>query len=72
MYSNGNSGARSDRFSINDETFASLPILSPVNKHEQKEIGIFLFTLDNQIKKNDNKLLKIRTIKQSLLQKMFA
>ncbi len=44
MYSNGNSGARSDRFSINDETFASLPILSPVNKHEQKELGLFLFT----------------------------
>lgn len=72
MYINGNSGARSDRFSISDNIFAQLPISSPCSDIEQKKIGAFLTTLDTLIRKLEQKLEKLRNIKQSLLNQMFV
>ena len=54
MYLNGDTGARSDRFSIKDETFFNMPIPFP-NDEEQKKIGTFLETLDNLITLHQHK-----------------
>lgn len=72
MYKNGNSGARSDRFSINDDVFLKLPIYHSKDISEQEKIGVFLTTLDNLIVKLEAKLDKLRKLKQALLEKMFA
>lgn len=48
MYFNGDSGARSDRFSIKNELFFDMPIPAP-NIDEQKHIGILMETLNNLI-----------------------
>jgi len=72
MYMNGNSGTRSDRFSINDNVFSQLPIKHPLLKEEQEKIGALFSILEQQILKTEKKSFKIRTMKQSLLQKMFA
>ena len=48
MYFNGDSGARSDRFSIKDAVFFEMPIPTPTIQ-EQKKIGIYLEQLDNLI-----------------------
>nr|WP_295359036.1 restriction endonuclease subunit S [uncultured Succiniclasticum sp.] len=48
MFFNGDSGARSDRFSIKDIVFFSMPILYP-DISEQRKIGYFLNKLDNLI-----------------------
>ena len=48
MFFNGDSGARSDRFSIKDAVFFEMPIPVP-DIEEQKLIGIFLDHLDNLI-----------------------
>lgn len=39
---------------------------------EQKKVGLTLTTLDNVLKNTSTKLTKLRTMKQSLLQKMFV
>ena len=72
MYKNGNSGARSDRFSINDDVFLKLPIYHSKDISEQEKIGLFLTTLDKLIAKLEAKLDKLRKLKQALLEKMFA
>ncbi|WP_390912559.1 restriction endonuclease subunit S domain-containing protein [Pediococcus pentosaceus] len=38
---------------------------------EQQKIGIFFNTTDLQIKLNDTKIEKIKTLRKSLLQKIF-
>ena len=48
MYFNGNSGARSDRFSIQDSTFFDMPIATPCIK-EQELISEVLEETDNLI-----------------------
>jgi len=48
MYFNGDSGARSDRFSIKDDLFFQMPIPLP-HIAEQKKIGEYLTNLDNLI-----------------------
>ena len=45
MFFNGDSGARSDRFSIKDAVFFDMPIPVP-SKEEQKQIGAYLDKLD--------------------------
>ena len=45
MNFNGDSGARSDRFSIKDELFFQMPIPTP-HIEEQQKIGVFLTSLD--------------------------
>ena len=72
MYKNGNSGARSDRFSINDDAFLRLPIYHPKDISEQEQIGKCFTQIDTHFNKTSTKLTKLRNIKQSLLQKMFA
>ena len=72
MYKNGNSGARSDRFSINDDVFLKLPICHSKDISEQEKIGLFLTTLDKLIAKLEAKLDKLRKLKQALLEKMFV
>lgn len=72
MFKNGNSGARSDRFSISDDIFVEMPIAHPKNKREQKTIGNFLASMDAALQNETYKLTKLRTMKQSLLKKMFV
>ena len=48
MYFNGDSGARSDRFSIKDSVFFSMPIFVP-SKEEQFKIGRFFDQLNETI-----------------------
>lgn len=48
MNFNGDSGARSDRFSIKDELFFQMPIPTP-HIEEQQKIGAFLTSLDDLI-----------------------
>lgn len=72
MYKNGNSGARSDRFSISDDVFLKLPIAHPKDVSEQEKIGAFLTTLDKLIEKFEVKLDKLRKLKQALLKNMFV
>ena len=72
MYKNGNSGARSDRFAINDDAFLRLPIYHPKDISEQEQIGKCFTQIDTHFSKTSTKVTKLRNIKQSLLQKMFA
>ena len=48
MQLNGNSGARSDRFSIGDDTFFAMPIPAP-SLEEQRQLAGFLESLDTLI-----------------------
>ncbi len=57
------------RFSISDDVFVEMPIAHPKNKREQKTIGNFLTSMDTALQNETYKLTKLRTMKQSLLQK---
>ena len=70
MFLNGDSGARSDRFSIKDYIFMEMPILFPKN-NEQVKIGNFLDKLDQLITLHQRKYEKLKNIKKSMLEKMF-
>nr|WP_278286195.1 restriction endonuclease subunit S [Eubacterium aggregans] len=70
MKLNGDSGARSDRFSIKDSVLIEMPIPYPGSK-EQLKIGEYLTQLDNLITLHQRKLLKLKNIKKSMLEKMF-
>ena len=66
----GNSGARSDRFSIGDATFFEMPIPVP-SSSEQYAIGSFFSRLDNLITLHQRKYDKLVVFKKSMLEKMF-
>ena len=66
----GNSGARSDRFSIGDATFFEMPIPVP-SSSEQHAIGSFFSRLDNLITLHQRKYDKLVVFKKSMLEKMF-
>ena len=70
MQLNGNSGARSDRFSIGDDTFFAMPIPAP-GLEEQRQLAGFLESLDTLITLHQRKYEKLVTIKKSMLEKMF-
>lgn len=70
MYFNGDSGARSDRFSIKDELFFQMPIAVP-SLSEQKQIGEYLTNLDNLITLHQRKCDETKELKKYMLQKMF-
>ena len=70
MYLEGNSGARSDRFSIGDKTFFEMPVICP-GEAEQKEIAECLENLDRLITLHQRKLNALKKVKKSLLEKMF-
>lgn len=72
MFKNGNSGARSDRFSISDSTFSLMPILYPQKEEEQQNIGQVFINLEKLMRTESIKLAKFRSMKHSLLQKMFV
>ncbi|MEE1078517.1 MAG: restriction endonuclease subunit S [Agathobacter sp.] len=70
MFFNGDSGARSDRFSIKDAVFFEMPIPLP-STDEQKEIGAYLDKIDNLITLQQRKCDKLVNVKKSMLEKMF-
>ena len=70
MNFNGDSGARSDRFSIRDNVFFQMPIPIP-DIDEQREIGELLTCLDHLITLHQRKCDKLQLIKKSMLEKMF-
>ena len=70
MFLEGNSGARSDRFSISDSTFFEMPIQCPVLE-EQELIALFFDRLDSLITLHQRKYDKLCVLKKSMLDKMF-
>ena len=72
MRFNGDSGARSDRFSIRNDLFMQMPILVPKNKDEQQRIGSFFRELDKLIESVQKKAAKLRQVKSALLEEMFV
>ena len=71
MNFNGDSGARSDRFSIKDSVFFEMPIPIP-HVEEQRKIGECLTHIDNLITLHQRKLDKLKNIKKSMLDNMFV
>ena len=70
MNFNGDSGARSDRFSIKDSVFFEMPIPIP-HIDEQKKIGEYLAYLDRLITLHQRKYDKLTKVKKAMLEKMF-
>ncbi|WP_368097136.1 restriction endonuclease subunit S [Bifidobacterium pseudocatenulatum] len=70
MFLEGNSGARSDRFSISDSIFFEMPIQCPVLE-EQELIASFFDRLDSLITLHQRKYDKLCVLKKSMLDKMF-
>ena len=66
----GDSGARSDRFSIKDSLFFEMPIPYPVIE-EQRKIGEFFKALDDLIAAIDKKINLLKRRKKAYLQLMF-
>ncbi|MDM7533174.1 restriction endonuclease subunit S [Lacticaseibacillus paracasei] len=71
MYLNGDTGARSDRFAIKDKVFEQMPVKLP-EKSEQEKIGALLQNLETVINQTQERLQKIRDIKDSLLKSLFV
>ena len=71
MYQHGDSGARSDRFSIKDNELKKLPIKLPADDMEQEKIAKTLTSLDNTLQLHERKCEELALIKQALLQKLF-
>ena len=71
MRFNGDSGARSDRFSIKTALFFDMPIPCP-SVGEQEKIGKMLARVDNLITLHQRQVEKLKNIKSALLEKMFV
>ncbi|ADO53297.1 restriction endonuclease subunit S [Bifidobacterium bifidum] len=71
MFLEGNTGARSDRFSISDATLFEMPIWCP-EISEQIAMAKQLETTETLITLHQRKLELLRNIKKSLLDKMFV
>ena len=72
MKDNGNTGARFDRLSINNEMFYEMPIYCPRDENEQQQIASYFTSLDKQIALQTQQLEKLRQIKAACLDKMFV
>lgn len=70
MEYNGDSGARSDRFSIKTELFYAMTIPFPSHE-EQSKVGICSESLDHLITLHQRKLEKLKIIKKSMLENIF-
>lgn len=70
MKLNGDSGARSDRFSIKDSLFREMPIPTTHNEEELLIGGIF-DELSNLIDLNKRKIKQLQNMKHYYLQRMF-
>ncbi len=71
MYQHGDSGARSDRFSIKDNELKKLPIKLSADDMEQEKIAKTLTSLDNTLQLHEDHLQFLHSFKSFLLQKMF-
>ena len=71
MNFNGDSGARSDRFSIRDNVFFQMPIPIP-DIDEQRKIGELLTCLDNLITLHQRKCALLFSSFQALISMMFT
>lgn len=71
MKLNGDSGARSDRFTIKQSLFIKMPIFLPSNQ-EQEKIGDFFSKLDRQIELEENKLELLEQQKRGYMQQIFS
>ena len=71
IFLEGNTGARSDRFSISDSLFFEMPIWCP-SLAEQEAIAQQLELTHNLITLHQRKLELLRNIKKSLLDRMFV
>ena len=70
---NAAEGARNHGLlNITSEDFFTTPIKVPMKKEEQSKVALSIRTLENILSKTSTKLTKLRNIKHSLLQKMFA
>ncbi len=65
-----NFGARFDRMNISTEDFMGLPIPFPPLPEQQK-IASFLSSIDEMIQTQDDKIRKLKTYKNGLMQQMF-
>lgn len=72
MKDNGNTGARFDRLSINNEMFYEMPIYCPRDENEQQQIASYFTSLDKQIALQTQRLEKLKQIKAACLDKMFV
>ena len=70
MKFHGDSGARSDRFSIKDAIFFEMPIPLP-DIDEQQKIGDYLNCVDHLITLHQRKYNALKSMKKTLLSKMF-
>ena len=70
MRFNGDSGARSDRFSIKDNLFFEMPVPYP-DIVEQRKIGEWLTSLDDLIMLHQRKYDELKDIKKVMLKNMF-
>ncbi|WP_052461735.1 restriction endonuclease subunit S [Sporosarcina koreensis] len=71
MKLNGDSGARSDRFSIKDAVFRKMPIPLP-DIEEQKKIANLLKDISKAIVFKEQELQALQQTKKAFLQKMFV
>ena len=71
MKINGDSGARSDRFSIKDKVFFEMPIPLP-DIEEQKKVGEYFSCLDHLITLHQNKCNELQNMKKFMLKNMFV
>ncbi|RRJ16491.1 restriction endonuclease subunit S [Lachnoanaerobaculum orale] len=71
MEYNGDSGARSDRFSIKTELFYAMTIPFP-SREEQSKVGICFESINHLITLHQSKLEKLQKIKKSMLESMFV
>ncbi|MCE5037567.1 restriction endonuclease subunit S [Staphylococcus auricularis] len=71
MKLNGDSGARSDRFTIKNTLFNKMPIFMPL-EIEQQKIGDFFSKLDHQIYLEEQKLEQLEAQKKGYMQKIFS
>lgn len=72
MRFNGDSGARSDRFSIRNDLFMKLPVFAPHDPEEQQRVAVFFKELDSLIATTGKKVVKLRQIKAALSEGMFV
>ena len=70
MKLNGDSGARSDRFSIKDSVFKEMPLPYP-SIDEQEKIGEFFDVITNLATLHQRKCEMLQKTKKALLEKMF-
>ena len=70
MKFNGDSGARSDRFSIKDSVFFEMPIPTP-DIDEQEKIGEYFSSLDHLITLHQRKCNWLKKLKEYMLKNIF-